>query len=164
MRVTAKPIRSLFLADDGGQTPALWRNLDQRKYVCTLFIFDDYLAKSFLFCSSIQDTCAYPEGGGGFGCPDPYPLECQGSSSSSSSSNKVQGPLWSIVALSGFVGPILICYCSWTPILPRLRKFSGSAHEMTVFQLIILLVLFPRRPYCYVYHVLLHFPTCASSI
>ena len=89
------------------------------------------------------------EGGGGVGCPDPYPLECQGSSSSSSSSNKVQGPLWSIVALSGFVGPILICYCSWTPTLPSLRKFSGSAHEMTVFQLIILLVLFPRRPYCY---------------
>ena len=69
---------SLFLADDGGQTPALWRNLDQTNNVCTLFIFYDYLAKSFLFCSSIQDTCAYPEGGGGIGCPDPYPSNVKG--------------------------------------------------------------------------------------
>ena len=73
MRFTAKPNRSLFLADDGGQTPALWRNLDQRNYVCALIIFDDYLAKSFLFCSSIQDTCAYPEGGGGSGVWTPTP-------------------------------------------------------------------------------------------
>ena len=78
MRVTAKPNRSLFLADDGGQTPALWRNLDwQRNYVCTLFIFDDYLAKSFLFYSSIQDTCAYPEGGGS-GVQTPTPSNDKG--------------------------------------------------------------------------------------
>ena len=78
MRFTAKPNRSLFLADDGGQTPALWRNLDQRNYVCTLFIFDDYLAKSFLFCSSIQDTCAYPEGGGESGIRTPTPSNVKG--------------------------------------------------------------------------------------
>ena len=73
MRFTAKPNRSLFLADDGGQTPALWRNLDQ----CALFIFDDYFAKSFLFCSSIQDTCAYPEGGGS-GVRTPTPSNVKG--------------------------------------------------------------------------------------
>ena len=62
--------QEIFLENNPGPPPPEYQMvgpLDQRNYVCTLFIFDDYLGKSFLFCSSIQDTCACPEGGGGGG-------------------------------------------------------------------------------------------------